>query len=450
MKRSDIRIAVVDDNKNMRLGMERAVAKDGYIVESFANPLDFLSRLAPERYHIVISDFKMPDMDGVELIKRIKEVDSTIVTLLVTGFATVENTVDAIKNGAFDVMSKPFNLDDLKVMLHKAENQLRQNREINHLRGRTKKDIFYGMIGQSNAMHSIFSLVERIAPRDVTVLITGASGTGKELLAQAIHRLSHVGNGPFVPVNCGAVPETLIDAELFGYKKGAFTGATSNREGLIRSADNGTLFLDEIGDLPFQTQLRLLRFLQEKEIRPVGSDETYSSNTRVIAATHRNMAELVERGEFREDLYYRLSVVPIKIPPLSERRDDIPLLVMHFIQKASRKHSLKQPRIESDAMEALEKYDWPGNVRELENTIERLVLLSDGSLSICDLPSQIRGAEISCANESMFDDMSLSDLEKWHILRTIERMDGNRTKAADHLDISRRTLQRKLKDWGMN
>ncbi len=448
MKRSDINIAIVDDNENMRFGLERALSKTGYRTTAFTGPAEFLGELEEDRFQILITDYKMPEMDGAELIKQAKATDSSLVAILITGYATVENTVDAIKNGAFDVLSKPFNLDDLVVILHKAENQLRQNMEISHLRGRTKKDIFYGMIGRSNVMHSIFSLVERIAPRDVTVLITGASGTGKELLAQAIHRLSHVSRGSFVAVNCGAIPETLIDAELFGYKKGAFTGATSPREGLIRTADNGTLFLDEIGDLPFQTQLRLLRFLQEKEIRPVGSDETYTSNTRVIAATHRNMAELVEKGEFREDLYYRLSVVPIKIPPLSERRDDIPLLVMHFIQKASDKHSIDQPKLDSEALDARECCDCPGNVRELENTIERLVLLSEGKITLCDLPSQIRGGEVACTPSTMFDSMTLAQLERWHITRAIERAEGNRTRAAEMLGISRRTLQRKLKEWG--
>ncbi len=298
------------------------------------------------------------------------------------------------------------------------------------------------MIGRSKAMGEIFNLAERIAPRDVTVLITGASGTGKELLARAIHNLSPRRKGAFIAVNCGAIPEGLIDAELFGFEKGAFTGAVGKREGLIRSASGGTLFLDEVGDLPLQTQLRLLRFLQEMEVRPVGSDETHQVDVRVIAATNREITLMVSEGKFRDDLYYRLSVVPVRIPDLSERPEDIPLLVMHFLEKSAKKHQMPVPKIEQRTMDSLENYKWNGNVREMENTIERLVLLSDGgTIRPEDLPPHIEKREKTYC-DLIPGEPTLKELEHWYIDKILKKSGGNKTITAKILGVSRRTLQR--------
>jgi len=449
--KNEIKIAVMDNNDKMQDGLVRFLIKEGFTVDSVINPEIFINTLAPSKFHIIILDIVLSDTDGLEIIRAAKRIDPSVVCIVITAYATVENTVEAIKSGAFDVLEKPFNTDSFRILLHKSVKQVVQNYELMHLMGKTKKDFFYGMIGSSPAMQNIFVLLERIAPRDVIILINGASGTGKELTARAIHSLSHRSKGNFVAVNCGALPESLIDAELFGYKKGAFTGAVSSREGLIRSAEGGTLFLDEIGDLPFPTQLRLLRFLQEGEVRPVGSDETYKVDVRVIAASYHDLKALVIEGKFREDLFYRLSVVPIYLPKLSERSEDIPYLTMHFLEKSAKKHGMSVPRMTGEALDALVNYEWPGNVRQLENIIERIILLdSDGVIELHEIPSTIResiNTPFVCA-DSIPDDYSLEEIERWYIKKVLEKNGNNRSRAADILKISRRTLQRKLRDWG--
>ncbi len=449
MDQKEIHIAVVDDNTQMRGVLSHALAVDGYSVESFPDGRSFLESFSPNKYHLVLLDLMMPDITGIEVVHLARQIDPFAVIVIVTGYSSNENIVEAIRAGAFDVLSKPFNLDELRLMLHKALRQSKINIELAAARVENFEDSFHGLLGRSSEMRRIFQKVRQIAARDVTVLIQGASGTGKELLARAIHKISHRALKPFVAVNCGAIPETLIDAELFGFKKGAFTGAVANRDGLIRSAAGGTLFLDEIGDLPQPTQLRLLRFLQEKEVRPVGSDETFTVDVRVISATNRDLADLVEKNVFRDDLYYRLSVVPITLPTLVARREDIPLLTAHFIEKVSRRHSIQPPRIEPDAMESLVRYHWPGNVRQLENVVERLaVFATDCSIRLSDLPEEIREYGKTLATMEVPLGLTLDELERWYISRILLRVNGNRTQAAELLGIDRRTLQRKLAEWG--
>jgi len=443
-----LRVAAIDDDSEYRKSLVKALENEGFEVDDFSNGPEFLNKLAPGKYHLALVDVVMPEMTGIEVVRRLKRIDQDLVAVIVSAHDTVETIVDAIKVGAFDFLPKTFKIEEFRILLQKALREVERNREIAKIRGDILKDSFCGMIGRASEMRKVFELAERIAPRDVTVLITGASGTGKELLARAIHNLSSRRKGPFLPVNCGAIPETLIDAELFGHEKGAFTGANEAREGLIRASDKGTLFLDEIGDLPAPTQLRLLRFLQEREVRPVGSDENYRVDVRVISATNRDLEFMVREEQFRDDLFYRLSVVPIQLPTLAARRDDIPLLVYHFVERACRKYGIDPIHIEVQAMDALISYDWPGNVRELENVVERLVILgTEGKVTLTDLPNNISCHKQKLEGAQIPIGVTLEELEKWYIRKTLERNDGNRTKTSEILDIDRRTLQRRLSKW---
>ncbi|MBN1885054.1 MAG: sigma-54-dependent Fis family transcriptional regulator [Candidatus Krumholzibacteriota bacterium] len=448
MNTAPLRVAIVDDNAEFRGVMVKAMRKQGFAVEEYDAGEPFVEGFAPGRLDLILVDLVMPGIDGIEVIRRVKKNDPTVVAIVVSAHGSAETIVEAIKEGAFDFLTKPFRLDELRVLLEKALRQVERNRELASIRGDLSRDRFCGMIGRSAAMRRVFELTDRIARRDVTVLVTGASGTGKELLARAIHNLSPRRTGPFMAVNCGAIPDTLIDAELFGHEKGSFTGANASREGIIRAADGGTLFLDEIGDLPLPTQLRLLRFLQEKEIRPVGSDTTHTVDVRVVSATNRDLEDMVRRERFRDDLFYRLSVVPVQVPTLAARRDDIPLLVTYFVEKAGKKYRIAPPRIEGAAMDQLIVYDWPGNVRELENVMERLVILATGGIIRArDLPRQIASHEATLAGIDLPAGLTLDELERRYIERTIEEAGGNRTRAAEILGIDRRTIQRKLRAW---
>jgi len=391
---------------------------------------------------VVILDMNMPVMDGIETLKKVKEMESTTEVIVLTGQGTIENAVQATKLGAYDYLTKPCQLTELCVLLQKALEKRQLNRENVHLK-RLVKDVCGTpvMVGNSIAMNAVYKMVDKVAASDAVVLIQGESGTGKELIAQMIHQRSIRANKPFVVINCATLQEALLETELFGHVKGAFTGAVESRIGLFEVADGGTLFLDEIGELAINTQAKLLRVVQSGEIRRVGDNKAINVDTRIIAATHRDLAGEVKNGKFREDLYFRLNVITLSLPPLRDKREDIPVLIDHFLDNFCRNRQKKI--LLPEVMTAMSQYHWPGNVRELKNTIERLVVMTEGdSISIEDLPENIRLVSSTTAEGT---EVILSGVEKKHILKVLHEKQGNKTLAAEALGISLKTLYNKLK-----
>src|SRR5919206_3408942 len=368
-------LLIVDDEPGMRQLLSHVFGRESHSVRAAENGAKALELLKREPADLIVSDVKMPDMNGIELLRRVREFLPDAGVVMMTAFATVETAREAFKLGADDFIQKPFDVDEMKLIVEKALERLRLLQENNAFkRAQRERGRLDQIIGHSQKMQAVYQMIETVAQVQSTVLITGESGTGKELVARAIHNLSPRADNPFMPVNCGAFTETLLESELFGYTRGAFTGATANRKGLFEAADRGTIFLDEIGEMSPTMQVKLLRVLQERKVRPVGAHEEVAIDTRVIAATNRDLAQMVKQGSFREDLFYRVSVIPIELPPLRERREDIPDLVEHFVQKFCQLTG-RRLGISERATEALERYSWPGNVRELEHTIERAVAL---------------------------------------------------------------------------
>lgn len=462
MEEKRARILVVDDDRNTRDGLQRALRRryDVMLAESGDRALNLLSETDVD---ILLSDVRMPGMDGVTLLQRAQTRQPGLVSILLTAYGNVEVAVEAMKAGAYDFLMKPVNLDHLDLLLQRALRSRDVEAENRQLR--KELDDKFGLeslVGDSPAMQEMFDVIRQAAPTPATVLIQGESGTGKELVAHAVHRLSTRAKGPFVAVHCAALTDSLLESELFGHEKGAFTGAVSRRKGRFESADGGTLFLDEISEISPAVQVKLLRVLEERCFERVGGTEPVEVDIRLLAATNRDLRSWVDEGKFREDLFFRLDVVNITLPPLRERLEDLPLLCSHFIQEFADKSQKTVTGISMDAVDLLSGYHWPGNIRELRNTIEKMVVLARNErLSVRDIPSNIRQAVRGAGAEGgetprggmrrgamgAAGGASLADTERSLILREIEKQGGNRTKAAEVLGISRRTLHRKLKQY---
>ncbi len=452
------RVLVVDDEENIRHLLLVVLKKAGYEGKATGSVEDAWKLLESEPFGIVISDVRMPGHDGKELLRRIARRGLDVYTVMMSAYGGDEAAIECMKAGAYDYINKPFRPDEVILVLRKVEEREALFRENQRLRAQLDQRFdFDHLIGQAGAMRSVFDMVAKVAPYKTTVLLTGESGTGKELLARALHRHSPRGDGPLIPVNCGAIPEALLESELFGHVKGAFTGAVRARRGLFAEADGGTIFLDEIGELPVALQVKLLRVLQEEEIRPVGESRSEKVDVRVVAATSRDLEEQSRTGAFREDLYYRLNVIHIRIPPLRARRDDVPALVDHFVGRLSRKFGRTIEGVEPEALEAILSYEWPGNVRELENAIERAILLSEGAiLTLAALPPAVQDGPtarrplLSTSDDDLSIKRRVATLEAELIARALDKTGGNRTHACRLLDISHRALLYKMRDYGID
>jgi DNA-binding NtrC family response regulator len=444
------RILVVDDEPAQRELVAGFLAKRGFEVVQAPSGQAALTRFKQEPFDLVLTDQKMPDRSGLEVLEGIRSITPETAVIIMTAYGTIETAVGAMKAGAADYLTKPLNLDELLHRIHRVRERqhlLSENRELRE--ALAERHRVEGIIGESGPMQEALSLVRRVAPSDATVLIRGESGTGKELIANAIHYASPRAAGPLVKVNCAALAESLLEAELFGHEKGAFTGAIATRKGRFELADGGSLFLDEIGDLPAHMQVKLLRVLQEREFERVGSSRPITVNVRLLAATHRDLEGLVRDGRFREDLYYRVNVVTVTLPPLRERRDDLPLLIDHFVRTFAAKNAKPIEGLTREAREALLRYDYPGNVRELENLIERAVVLTrDEVIGVGDLPLTLHDpAPESAAGPGL--EAAVEGLERRMIREALATAGGVQTRAADLLGISERVLRYKLKKYGL-
>ena len=440
-------ILIVDDEKGTRDLMARALG-DRYLVTTAPDAEQAMKALeADPSIALMLSDVRMPGVDGLQLLQAAKAKYPKLVCILLTAFGTIEQAVAAMKDGAENFLMKPVDLDQLDACVEKALKTGALEREVASLR--SQLDEKYGldnMVGSSPAMKRVFDMVRRAAPSPATVLLQGPNGTGKDLVAHALHNLSPRAKGVFLAVNCGAISPNLIESELFGYEKGAFTGASARKAGAFEAANHGTIFLDEIGELPLAMQVKLLRVLENRSFLRVGGTESVEVDIRVVAATNKDLKALVAKGEFREDLYYRLNVVDIHLPALKDRREDIPLLAARFIKELAEKNHVQVSGITPAAMRLLENYDWPGNVRELRNTIEKMVVLSTGALlDVVDVPEQMQSTTAPLVDLS--SSVTLGENEKAQILAVLKEVGGNRTRAAQVLGISRRTLYRKLDEY---
>jgi DNA-binding NtrC family response regulator len=448
-------LLIVDDESALREAIAERLADHGFIVEQAGSGEEALRRLSDFAFDILITDLRLPGIDGAKVIESALERYPEIIAIVITGYGTVKDAVEAIKQGAADFITKPFQFDALLHVLRSALEQRRLKSENAYLRSQLEDRYrIDGLVGRSRVMRELFQLLETVAATSSTVLITGETGTGKELAARAIHHNSPRRANRFVALNCSAIPETLLEAELFGHVRGAFTGAVGARQGRLEQAHKGTLFLDEVGTMSPALQAKLLRVLQEREFERVGDSHTVKIDVRVIAATHSDLAKLVADGAFREDLYYRLNVIPVKLPPLRDRREDIPLLVQHFLQKLAAESGRSAVTISQDALRRLMAYHWPGNIRQLENAIERALAFSQGrsQIDVQDLTSDIQDqAAATGSSEVWFPDDGLDfaryieTIELALIRRSLERTQGNKRQAAKLLNLKRTTLIEKLK-----
>jgi two-component system response regulator PilR (NtrC family) len=439
------RILVVDDEPGMCQFLAIMLRKEGYQVTTASNGPEALEHVRSDEFHCVLTDVKMPGMDGLELLDAIKDLDATLPVVVMTAYASDKAAIDAMNRGAFQYLEKHARNDEIKLVIKNALNMKVVQSENVFLKRQLKKTHSNKeIIGSSEEMHRVFKLIDKVAETDSTILIYGESGTGKELIAREIHYRSKRANGPFVSINCGALPKDLLESNLFGHTKGSFTGAVKDQAGLMQVAEGGSFFLDEVGEMSPATQVKLLRALQEREIIPVGGTKPIKIDTRLIAATNADLERDVREGKFRSDLYYRLNVIPIKLPPLRHRRDDIPILVDHFLKKFAGNGIMKT--ITKEAMAVLMRYDWPGNVRELENVIERAVILSEGDLlDIADLPERvIRGDRQKGSLIIDCPEMSLEELEREYILKVLNYTGWQKKRASQILGINASTLYRKL------
>jgi DNA-binding NtrC family response regulator len=444
------RIMVIDDEESMCKFMQIMLKKEGYGVSSAQSGKEALEELQNSHYDLVIADLMMPEMNGLELLSKVKSIDPELNFIVMTAYASVDTAIEALKKGAFDYIAKPFKVDELKITIKKSLEQKRIVKENLDLKRQLKKEFSLdSFIGDTPEIIEMKKLVEKVALTDSTVLIQGESGTGKELVAKAIHHHSRRADKPFVTINCAALPETLLESELFGHTKGAFTGAIKDKEGLFFVADGGTFFLDEVGVISQAIQVKLLRVLEEKEITPVGSTKPIQVEVRLIAATNADLEQEVKLGNFRADLFYRLNVIPIHIPTLRERKDDIKLLTFYFIKKYCEKLQIKEKSISDEAMNKLLSYSWPGNARELENTMERAILLAkDDEVKIKDLPENILSGEaVKLIEETRPETPTLETIEKSYIYWVLQRADWQKSKAAQILGIDSSTLYRKIEKY---
>ncbi len=447
------RILVVDDDASLRLVMRMQLEEAGYRVTLASNGDEAYQIIRDQNPQLVITDLKMPT-SGLDLLRRVSDENLQTTLIIITAFGSVETAVQAMKMGAYDYVTKPLDFEALVVVVHRAMERQNLLDEVRTLRSALDERYgFENIVGRAKSFMRVLDQVARVAQHDTTVLIRGETGTGKELIARAIHQNSRRKNKPFVTINCGAIPRDLVEAELFGYTRGAFTGAITAKPGKIEQADTGTLFLDEVGELPLDAQVKLLRVLQQGEVPRIGATEPIRVNVRVVSATHRNLAAMIEDGAFREDLFYRLSVVPLELPPLRERKEDIPELVDRLWNKAKERHGTPDIRLAPSVMEHLSAYRWPGNVRELENLLERLIVLSSSDLiTEHDLPSEVRRVPPDPSShwlELPENGLSLEGVERELIGRALERFGGNQTHAARYLDISRRTLIYRMEKYGI-
>ncbi|MEW6742354.1 MAG: sigma-54 dependent transcriptional regulator [Planctomycetota bacterium] len=447
------RLLVADDEESMRFYLERALRRHGYEVEVVDNGDAAIERYEARRFDVAVVDLKMPGTHGIEVLARVRTTDPEAMVIIMTAYGTIQSAVEAMRQGAFDYITKPFEIDELLLRLERALRQrttLRENRELRRLV--ENRSAYAGLIGQSAAMRAVFQTIDVLRTSAATVLIYGESGTGKELVARAIHVNSSRSQGAFVALNCAAIPSTLLESELFGHEAGAFTGAHKRKRGLVERADGGTLFLDEVSEIPLVAQAKLVRFLQEREFTPLGSSESVRIDLRVIAATNQDLERAVAEGQFRQDLFWRLNVVPIHLPPLRERREDIPVLVAHFVERYRRAAGSPLKGLSVEALILLTNYGWPGNVRELENTIERMVVLNAEreELDIDALPESIRGLREGSAATLARDDVTpferaLNRFEREYLVTLFEQTKGNVSQAAKISGISRANLHRKAK-----
>jgi DNA-binding NtrC family response regulator len=442
-------ILVVDDEASAREALKALLEDTGYAVETAPEGFKALGILEEWECDVLLTDLRMPMMDGLELIQKAQNEDPGLACIVMTAFGSIENAVEAMKAGADDYVTKPLSFDAVEILLDRTMQRLEMQRELQELRDQDQSERRDSkIVGNSPAIEEVTAMIDQVAGSQATVLVTGESGTGKELVAERIHEQSDRAERPLVRLHCAALTESLLESELFGHEEGAFTGATDQRKGRFEQADGGTLFLDEIGEIPKSTQVKLLRFLQQKEFERVGGNETISVDVRIIAATNRDLDKEVREGNFREDLYYRLNVINIHIPALRARRDDIPILVHHFITKYAEQNDTAIEEITPDAMDALQDYEWPGNVRELENTIERAVVLAnEGRISLDHLPSDFGQAPFSRGSDIRIPGSTLEDIERFAILRTYESTGGSTSETADILGVSVRKIQYKIKEY---
>jgi len=464
------RILVADDEESIRWVLSKSLTKQGFEVDLASNGKDALLMSRKQSYDLAVLDIKMPGLSGLELLSKFREECPLALVVIMTAESSMNNAVEAMKRGAYDYLTKPFDLEALDAIIFKAQKAADISAEVSLLKQEIKNhyQLERTIIGQSPPMQKIYKVLGKVAPSDVTVLIYGESGTGKELIARAIHFNSSRLGKPFIALNCAAIPRELLESELFGHEKGAFTGATERKLGKFEQAKEGTLFLDEIGDMPLELQAKLLRVLQEKEITRTGGNTTIQVNTRIVAATNQDLRDKVQRKEFREDLYYRLNVVPLELPPLRDRREDIPNLIDYFLVKAGEEYNTSATGLDKEATDLLCNYAWPGNVRELENIIQRAALLSpDGLLNTTDFPSLVTGhddrgnngasleglinqklqsslAQIDLQDMNNLYEMVLHQMERPLINIVLEKTRGNQVKAADVLGINRNTLRKKI------
>jgi two-component system NtrC family response regulator len=444
-------ILLIDDDQSLRRVIEYSLVENGFAVRSAASGDEGLALFQKETFDVVITDITMTGMSGMEVLEKVHKADPGLPVIIITAYGTIESAVSAMKQGAFDYITKPFNRDELRITLDRAFKMRRLEQENVRLRAEViDRNRFDAIVGGSEKIREVIALAGRVAPSDATVLVTGESGTGKELLARGIHFSSRRADGPFIAVNCAAIPESLIESELFGHVKGAFTGAVRDKEGKFELADSGTLFLDEIGDLRIDLQAKILRALQERTIDRVGGMKPVDLDVRVIAATNRDLEREVRDGNFREDLYYRLSVVILHMPPLRERKDDISMLAEHFLKKFTKGGTAT---LAPEALSLLRSYGWPGNVRELENVIERASVLKRGdSVTVADLPeklTRVGGSAEDIILNLPDDGISLEGLEKTLIIKALARHKGNQTRAAEYLRITRPTLIYRMEKFGL-
>jgi len=448
------KILIVDDDSSIRQMLNAVLMDDGFEVEQADDGQVAVDVIGKQFYDLILMDIRMSRMGGIEALKHIKKISPGIPVIIMTAYASIETAKEALKSGAFDYLTKPLDIDELKIIVKRALRHYQLDQENRFLKERLDEQFdFKNIIGNSAAMQKLLGTVAIVAPTEATVLITGESGTGKEIIANAIHQNSPRQKKPMIKVNCAALPESLLESELFGHIKGAFTGATNRTQGRFQLAHQSTIFLDEISEMTPATQAKILRALQEKEIEPLGSDSTIKIDTRIVAATNKNLEAEIQKGLFREDLYYRLNVLTIEIPPIRKRMDDVPLLVDYFLKQYTKKNHKLIKGFSPKALDLLMRYDWPGNVREIENLVERSVIMTRNDLiRPNDFPAILTktGIDPKKKETNLTFGRSLKDVEKEMILNTLEETGGNRTHTAKILGISRRTLQLKLKDYGIN
>jgi len=443
------KVLVVDDDLEMGRLIADVLQEDGFFVTTMGDSLEASKILKKEDFDVIVTDLKMKGLKGLDLLEEVKRVAPLTPVIIITAFGTIESAIQAMKMGAYDYITKPFQMDELVLTVKKAlENRLLK-REVARLKREVESRYqFHHLIGKSPSMQRIYDFVERISGSSSNVLVTGESGTGKELVAKAIHYNGSRKDGPFIAVNCAAIPETLLESELFGYKKGAFTDAKIDKKGLVFEANEGTLFLDEVTEMPPTLQAKLLRVIEEREVRPLGDTNSYPMDARVISTSNRDVKSLIQEGRFREDLFYRLKVIDIELPPLRERREDIPLLVQHFLNKFGQDSKKNVSGISEDALRGLLNYSWPGNVRELENVIQRAITLSQHEEILPeDLPTPL--VEVAGENlieKGLKEKYTVEQLEKEYIRKVLAKVGGNKSKAAEILGFDRKTLYRKLQE----